>query len=98
LSQSTAGVIGVLPNFSTPVASAGRVWIIFFAMAAKERSKEFSQKKERSKDSGGSSNQTLWGQLVDTVGPSHISYSKILLVSSKPVGPGGPTAIACIRH
>jgi hypothetical protein len=49
-------------------------------------------------DSGGSSNQTLWGQLVDTVGPSHISYSKILLVSSKPVGPGGPTAIACICH
>jgi hypothetical protein len=48
--------------------------------------------------SGGSSNQTLWGQLVDTVGPSHISYSKILLVSPKPVGPGGPTAIACIRQ
>jgi hypothetical protein len=35
--------------------------------------------------SGGSSNQTLWDQLVDTVGLSHISYSKILLVSSKPV-------------
>jgi len=50
LSQSTASVIGVLPIFSTPVASAGRVWIIFFAMAAKERSKEFSKKKERSKD------------------------------------------------
>jgi hypothetical protein len=47
LSQSTASVIGVLPIFSTPVASAGRVWIIFFAMAAKERSKEFSQKKKR---------------------------------------------------
>jgi hypothetical protein len=48
--------------------------------------------------SGGSSNPTLWGQLVDTVGPSHISYSKNLLVSSKPVGPGGPTGLAYIRH
>jgi hypothetical protein len=52
----------------------------------------------RSTNSGGSSDQTLWGQLVDTVGPSHISYSKILLVSSKPVGPGGPAGIAYIRH
>jgi hypothetical protein len=54
--------------------------------------------RETNPDSGGSSDQTLWGQLVDTMGPSHISYSKILLVSSKPVGPGDPTGIAYIRH
>jgi hypothetical protein len=57
-----------------------------------------TQAAEQVSPSGGSSNQTLWGQLVDTVGPSYISCSKILLVSSKPVGPGGPTGIACIRH
>jgi hypothetical protein len=48
--------------------------------------------------SGGSSNQNLWGQLVRAVRPCHICYSKFLLISSKPMGPCGPTAYTCIRH
>jgi hypothetical protein len=41
--------------------------------------------------SGGSMTQNLWGQPVEAEGPSHICYSKIPLVLSKPVGPDGPT-------
>jgi hypothetical protein len=48
--------------------------------------------------SGGSNNQNLWGQLVRAVGPSHICYSKFLLISSKAMGLGGPKAYTCIRH
>jgi hypothetical protein len=41
--------------------------------------------------SGESRTQNLWGQLVGAARPSHICYSKISLVLSKPVGPDGPT-------
>jgi hypothetical protein len=48
--------------------------------------------------SGGSRTQNLWGRLVEAEGPSHICYSKIPLVLSKPVGPDGPTDYTWICH
>jgi hypothetical protein len=77
--RSVDGVVRQFPKESNddtfmPVEGKPRWWMDWFCVA----------------NSGGSSNQTLWSQLVDTVGPSHIRYSKILLVSSKPVGQVAP--------